>query len=75
LKACTGIKYDPQYLKNLLAKGVDRDYILNKKFGVRREEDTLPKRFLEEPLIEGASKGSTVNIKKMVGEYNKLHDR
>ena len=37
------------------------------------EDDTLPERFLNEPLREGPSRGSTVDIRKMVGEYYRLH--
>jgi aldehyde:ferredoxin oxidoreductase len=40
---------------------------------VKPEDDTLPERFLAEPLREGPSRGSTVDIERMVGEYYRLH--
>ncbi|MFX0093351.1 MAG: aldehyde ferredoxin oxidoreductase family protein, partial [Candidatus Hodarchaeota archaeon] len=74
LNSGTGINYTPEYLKKILAECVDRDHQLNKKFGLKRKDDTLPERFLKEPLTEGPTKGSTVNIKKMVDEYYRLHN-
>ena len=74
LTACTGIEYTPEYLLDILGDCVKRDFKLNRKFGLKKGEDTLPDRFLKEPLKEGPTKGSTVDIKKMVDEYHKLHD-
>ena len=74
LTACTGIEYTPEYLLDILGECVKRDFKLNRKFGLKKGEDTLPDRFLKEPLKEGPTKGSTVDIKKMVDEYHKLHD-
>jgi len=73
LTACTGINYTPSDLEKILGQGVERDFVLNKKFGLKKEDDTLPQRFLQEPLTEGPTKGSVVNIKKMVDEYYRLH--
>lgn len=73
LKAGTGIDYSPQYLQKILGDFRDLELKLNKRFGVRREDDTLPERFLKEPLREGLTKGSTVDIQKMVDEYYKIH--
>ncbi len=69
----TGIKYTPKYLEKILGDSIDRDYELNKKFGLTKDKDTLPDRFINEPLKDGPTKGSTVNIKKMVDEYYDIH--
>ncbi len=71
----TGIDYTPEYLRKILADAINRDYKLNQKFGVKKEDDTLPDRFTKEPLMEGPTSGSIVNIEKMVNEYHKLHNR
>jgi len=73
LKAGTGLDYSPKYLAKIMAEGIERDYRLNRRFGTKREDDTLPERFQKEPLKAGLTKGSTINIKKMVDEYYKLH--
>jgi len=73
LKAGTGIDYSPKYVEKILGNSIDIEHNLNKRFGVKREESTLPERFQKEPLKEGPTKGSTVNIKRMVDEYYKIH--
>ncbi|UCC41055.1 MAG: aldehyde ferredoxin oxidoreductase family protein [Candidatus Aminicenantes bacterium] len=73
LKAGTGIDYSPGYVEKILGDSIDTEYKLNKRFGVKREEFTLPERFQKEPLKEGPTKGSTVDIKRMVDEYYKIH--
>ena len=73
LKTGTGIDYSPEYLEKILGDHINTEYKLNRKFGVKREDYTLPERFQKEPLKEGPTKGSTVNIQKMVNEYYKIH--
>lgn len=41
-------------------------------FGDGREYDTLPKRFLEEPMPEGPSEGQIVRLNEMLDEYYQL---
>ncbi len=73
LKAGTGIHYTLEYLKKTLEEAITRDRELNGRFGLIEEEDTLPDRFVHEPLGEGATQGSVVDIDRMVEEYYKLH--
>ena len=40
--------------------------------GFTAKDDTLPKRFLEVPMPEGASKGHVVKLKEMLPEYYEL---
>ncbi|MEM2320864.1 MAG: aldehyde ferredoxin oxidoreductase C-terminal domain-containing protein [Candidatus Bathyarchaeia archaeon] len=58
---------------NDLMKAGERIWILqrifNVRMGVRRKDDTLPKRFLEEPLSEGVAKGQIVKLEPMLNEY------
>lgn len=44
----------------------------NVRNGFSRKDDTLPKRFLEEPLPSGKCKGQTVNLDVMLDEYYEL---
>ena len=73
LTAGTGITHTPAYLEKILGQCIERDFKLNKRLGLKKEDDTLPERFLHEPLTKGPTKGSVVNIKKMVDEYYRLH--
>ena len=43
--------------------------LFNVREGFSRKDDTLPQRFLSEPLPEGPSKGSTVDLEPMLDEY------
>ena len=53
---------------------VERAYIVRE--GIRREDDTLPERFLKEPLPEecGDSAGSVVELEPMLDEYYKARN-
>lgn len=73
LRTGTGIDYSAEYLEKILNEAVDRDHELNKKFGVTLKDDTLPERFQKEPLTEGPTQGSVVDIQRMVAEYYKIH--
>ena len=73
LKAGTGIDYSPKYLEKILGDLIDIEFKINKRFGVKREDFTLPERFQKEPLKEGPTKGSLVSIKRMVDEYFQIH--
>jgi len=73
LTTATGIDYPPDYLQKIMGDAIDLDFKMNRRFGTRREDDTLPERFQKEPLSEGATKGSTVDIDGMVDEYYKIH--
>ena len=37
--------------------------------GIRRMDDTLPKRFLEEPIRSGPSAGNVIELDEMLEEY------
>ncbi len=75
LTAGTGMQYTATSIERAMAEATELDYELNRRFGVVPEDDTLPDRFQNEPLAEGPTKGATVDIQKMVDEYNALHRR
>jgi aldehyde:ferredoxin oxidoreductase len=43
--------------------------LFNVRCGITREDDTLPERFLKEPLPDGGAEGQTVNLEEMLKEY------
>jgi aldehyde:ferredoxin oxidoreductase len=73
LKAGTGISYTPEKLQKIMGDSVDLQFRLNRQFGLMREDDTLPERFQNQPLTRGPTRGSTVDIVRMVDEYYDLH--
>ncbi|MCS7228052.1 MAG: aldehyde ferredoxin oxidoreductase family protein [Endomicrobia bacterium] len=48
--------------------------LFNLREGLKPSDDTLPKRFTEEPMPSGPGKGQTANLKRMLKEYYKLRD-
>lgn len=46
---------------------VERDF--NVREGLTPKEDTLPARFTDHPLPDGPSKGTTIDIKRLVRDY------
>ncbi|MBW2277855.1 MAG: aldehyde ferredoxin oxidoreductase C-terminal domain-containing protein, partial [Deltaproteobacteria bacterium] len=75
LRSGTGVDYTAEELEQAMADSVERDRELNRSFGVSEADDTLPRRFVEEPLTAGPSAGSTVDIDRMVREYHALKGR
>ncbi|HJX23836.1 MAG TPA: aldehyde ferredoxin oxidoreductase family protein [Candidatus Bathyarchaeia archaeon] len=72
LSAITGWNYTPDDIMKI----GERIYNLERAFNVREntglEVDTVPKRFLEEPLPEGPKKGNVLRLGEMLGEYYQL---
>lgn len=48
---------------------VERDF--NLREGLHTEEDTLPARFLDQPIPDGPSQGTTIDIDRLVSDYYK----
>jgi aldehyde:ferredoxin oxidoreductase len=72
LQTATGLKFTPEKVDEALKGIIDRDRQMNIDFGVVADQDTLPRRFTHEPLMEGASKEQVVPVKRMVKEYYKI---
>jgi aldehyde:ferredoxin oxidoreductase len=64
-------------ISDLLTIG-ERVYTLERLFNVRegfdRKDDTLPRRFLEEPLNDGPSKNRVVPLDEMLDEFYKVRN-
>ncbi len=75
LNALTGENFTGKGLQRKMERliNMERAYIVRE--GIRREDDTLPNRFLEEPLGEesGESAGSIVELEPMLDEYYRAH--
>jgi len=69
LESVTGMEFSPDDVKAIGERivNLERAYIV--KEGIRRKDDTLPKRFLKEPMSVGASKGHIIELEKMLDEY------
>jgi aldehyde:ferredoxin oxidoreductase len=46
--------------------------LFNVKAGLKKQDDSLPERFLSEPLKEGSSKGITVPLDSLLEDYYRI---
>lgn len=69
LSAVTGEKVSPE---GLLIKGEriwNMERMFNLAAGITPDQDTLPKRLLEEPMPEGPTKGEVTRLDVLLPEY------
>lgn len=69
LSAATGIEYTQEDFKRVGERIWNLERVFNIRAGFSKADDVLPKRFLEEPLREGNSRGRTVQLEKMLEDY------
>ena len=69
LSAATGIEYTISSLQTIGERIWNLERLYNIREGIEGAQDTLPARFLKEPLKEGPSSGRVVNLEKLRGDY------
>ncbi|MEX0975297.1 MAG: aldehyde ferredoxin oxidoreductase family protein [Bacillota bacterium] len=71
LRAATGLGFDESVVEQACERTVNLERAFIVLRGIRRKDDTLPKRFLEEPLPadSGPSAGSVVELDDMLDQY------
>lgn len=69
IEATTGLKIEPAEVRMAGARIVNLERMFNVREGIRRRDDCLPRRFREETLKEGASKGTVFDQEPMLDEY------
>ena len=69
LSAATGIDYTISSLQTIGERIWNLERLYNIREGIDGSQDTLPARFLKEPLKEGSSAGRVVDLERMLGTY------
>ncbi|TXT57369.1 MAG: hypothetical protein BAJATHORv1_10070 [Candidatus Thorarchaeota archaeon] len=74
LPLATGIQSlgDEDNLTLIAERQVTLKRLFNAREGISRSDDTLPKRFTDEPMPEGPGKGQTVDLEPMLDDYYRL---
>jgi len=72
LKPATGFDYDTDELLQIGERIWNLEKLFNLQAGLRKKDDTLPKRMLTEPMPAGPIKGQTVPLERMLREYYQL---
>lgn len=65
----TGIEMSTEKINKAAERIINLERMYNIKIGYNRNNDSIPHKFLEEPMPKGQSKGQTVNLESMLDEY------
>jgi len=72
LEAISGAGYSKENFQRTGEKIWNLERLFNLKAGFTGEDDTLPRRLLEEPMPEGPGKGYVAKLGEMLPEYYQL---
>ncbi len=72
INAATGYDMSTEEVMRIGERIWNLERIFNLEAGVEPKEDTLPKRFLKDPLPDGPQKGATVRLDILIPEYYKV---
>jgi aldehyde:ferredoxin oxidoreductase len=72
VRALTGLELTKDRLLFIGERIVNMEKLFNLRFGATPELDTLPEKFLNEPIGEGPSTGAKVDLKPMVQDFYKI---
>ena len=65
----TGMEINTEDLDQSAERIINLERMYNVKLGLDRKDDTLPNRFIEEPMPKGESKGQTVDLETLLDGY------
>ncbi|MBW2058051.1 MAG: aldehyde ferredoxin oxidoreductase family protein [Deltaproteobacteria bacterium] len=69
LSAAIGTDLSEEELKKTGDRIFNTEREINQRFGIGPSRDTLPERFLREPMPSGPSQGQTVELEEMLEDY------
>jgi aldehyde:ferredoxin oxidoreductase len=72
----TGLIFTPKELKTIGERIYTLERMMLVKDGISRQDDTLPKRYFNEPIPDGPAHGEVIShneFDKMLEEYYRLH--
>jgi aldehyde:ferredoxin oxidoreductase len=72
VRALTGLDLTRERLLHIGERIVNMEKLFNLRFGATPELDTLPEKFLNEPIGEGPSTGAKVDLKPMLREFYEI---
>jgi aldehyde:ferredoxin oxidoreductase len=69
VSAVTGRDFSPFNLFEVGERIINLERLINLREGLTVQDDTLPYRWLNEPLPDGPAQGETCNLEPMLKEY------
>jgi aldehyde:ferredoxin oxidoreductase len=76
IRLATGLEISARQLRTIAERIYTLERMLLVGDGISRQDDTLPKRYFEEPIPEGPARGCVIDRKNfdgMLDEYYRLH--
>ena len=67
----TGLTFTAEDLMDIGERIWNMERAFNLKAGIGPEQDTLPDRFLRDPIATGPQKGAVVKLKELLADYYK----
>jgi aldehyde:ferredoxin oxidoreductase len=74
LSAAVGVDFSEEELKKRGDRIFNLEREINQRFGINPSDDTLPERFLQEPMPSGPSEGQTVELEPMLEAYYAINE-
>jgi len=72
ISAATGLEHTPETLRQVGQRVLDTERLINADFGLSRADDTLPKRYFDEPMPGRKSRGHRIErdkFQQMLDDY------
>jgi len=73
IRLVTGLEMDPEELKEVGKRVIDLERAFNVREGVTRKDDTLPKRYFDDPMPLRLTKGHRVDREKFDGMLSRYY--
>jgi len=73
-RTATGIMVTPEELYKVGERIINLERLSNLRIGLTPLDDTLPERYLKEPVPEGPAKGRVCELAPMIAEYYEARD-
>jgi aldehyde:ferredoxin oxidoreductase len=70
--AVTGNEISTSELLRIGERITNQERLINLKLGLQPADDTLPERFVREPVPDGPTKGEVIDIQKLTADYYRL---
>jgi hypothetical protein len=64
IKRAVGLKLRPDDLREIGRRVIDLERLINQREGLTRSDDTLPRRYFEDPMPAGMTKGHYIDREK-----------
>ncbi|MDH3884157.1 MAG: aldehyde ferredoxin oxidoreductase C-terminal domain-containing protein, partial [Desulfobacterales bacterium] len=64
IKLAVGFEIRPEELREIGRRVIDLERLINQREGLTKLDDTLPRRFFDEPMQQGITAGHKIDRKK-----------